>query len=486
VKKVLVQLDGTGSADPDGDKLKYRWKQVSGPEVVLSGGGTAKPYFRTDLPGVYKFSLVVSDGAVESDPSVVAVTVARPNLRPEAILPKALKGILGRSILLDGRRSRDADGDALTYRFRQTAGTPLFLREEDCSASTLALTIEEAGIYQFELSVFDGKRWSQPATCQVTVSAPNKRPVARARAAQTIYLARPLEEAGGAVKGAPVAVVATKQIVVSVGQTVLLDGSRSYSGRKRALRYYWKQRGGPFVTALTQPEGQEAKRSFVPEQQGTYEFELVVSDGELDSAAQIVVVKVMKGNMPPVAVIRAPKRIAAGEKLVLDGSRSYDRESPKVSHAWKQTGGPKISSVGADVSGGSRAVYLPVKTGVYTFSLTVSDGQRESRPAEAVVVVGRGNALPTVKAVASLHVFEGERFLLAARGKDPEGAPLSYRWVQTEGPSLLDQPATQQQVQLRAVRAGTYCFVVTVYDGVHRSEAAETQVTVAAKRKRRR
>lgn len=39
-----IQLDGTGSYDPDGDAiLGYEWAQVSGPEVEISDADTAKP-----------------------------------------------------------------------------------------------------------------------------------------------------------------------------------------------------------------------------------------------------------------------------------------------------------------------------------------------------------------------------------------------------------------------------------------------------------
>ncbi|MEO8092106.1 MAG: hypothetical protein ABI726_05305, partial [bacterium] len=40
-----VNLDGTGSSDPDGDTLDYAWTQTSGPSVSLSGADTATPSF---------------------------------------------------------------------------------------------------------------------------------------------------------------------------------------------------------------------------------------------------------------------------------------------------------------------------------------------------------------------------------------------------------------------------------------------------------
>jgi len=39
-----VQLDGTGSYDPDGSgTLTYSWRQIAGPSTVISDAGTATP-----------------------------------------------------------------------------------------------------------------------------------------------------------------------------------------------------------------------------------------------------------------------------------------------------------------------------------------------------------------------------------------------------------------------------------------------------------
>ncbi|HET6831823.1 MAG TPA: PKD domain-containing protein [Solirubrobacterales bacterium] len=43
--EALVNLDGSGSTDPDGDPLTYEWTQTDGPPVSLSGAATATPTF---------------------------------------------------------------------------------------------------------------------------------------------------------------------------------------------------------------------------------------------------------------------------------------------------------------------------------------------------------------------------------------------------------------------------------------------------------
>ena len=63
---VTATLDGSGSADFDGDSLSYTWQQIDGPTVALSSTSAQNPTFTT--PTVTEatrltFSITVSDGA---------------------------------------------------------------------------------------------------------------------------------------------------------------------------------------------------------------------------------------------------------------------------------------------------------------------------------------------------------------------------------------------------------------------------------------
>jgi hypothetical protein len=72
----LVTLDGSASTDADGDDLLYKWSSPS--TITLSSANAQKPTFtapevRND--STLSFSLVVNDGWVDSQPSVVSITV---------------------------------------------------------------------------------------------------------------------------------------------------------------------------------------------------------------------------------------------------------------------------------------------------------------------------------------------------------------------------------------------------------------------------
>jgi LmbE family N-acetylglucosaminyl deacetylase len=82
-----VDLDGSGSWDPNSEPLSYAWRQTGGPEVAISGAATPTPSFIAPTgPAAVTLSLVVSNGTEESEPSEVttevkgiAPTVTSPN-----------------------------------------------------------------------------------------------------------------------------------------------------------------------------------------------------------------------------------------------------------------------------------------------------------------------------------------------------------------------------------------------------------------------
>ena len=80
IELTTVTLDGTNSADPDGDNLAYSWTQTVGPPVALANANTAQPSFTAPdvAPGdtvLFTFELTVSD-AEDSASDSITVYVA--------------------------------------------------------------------------------------------------------------------------------------------------------------------------------------------------------------------------------------------------------------------------------------------------------------------------------------------------------------------------------------------------------------------------
>ncbi len=75
----LVALDGSGSADVDGDALTWSWSFTTVPAgsgATFSDPAAMDPTFVPDLPGLYVVQLVVHDGTLPSAPDTARVVAA--------------------------------------------------------------------------------------------------------------------------------------------------------------------------------------------------------------------------------------------------------------------------------------------------------------------------------------------------------------------------------------------------------------------------
>jgi len=78
-----VELDGSGSSDPNGDEISYQWSQTGGPAVSLEGAETATPSFTAPTgPAALEFELEVCDPSEACETDSVAVSVEAPANEP--------------------------------------------------------------------------------------------------------------------------------------------------------------------------------------------------------------------------------------------------------------------------------------------------------------------------------------------------------------------------------------------------------------------
>ena len=95
----VVRMDGSGSSDPDGDAISYRWEQSAG--IALQGSNTSAPYFTapdvsTDTD--YTIKLIVSDG-ITADTDAVTITVR--DTDPRNLPPAAPTNLVAASVTAD-------------------------------------------------------------------------------------------------------------------------------------------------------------------------------------------------------------------------------------------------------------------------------------------------------------------------------------------------------------------------------------------------
>ncbi|HJN77020.1 MAG TPA: PKD domain-containing protein [Myxococcota bacterium] len=162
-----ANMDGSGSSDPDGDPLSYRW----GFKSVPSGSGldntdwtdryTDSGSFTPDVAGDFEVRLTVNDGTDEdSDLVTITATGGGANSPPSAEAGDDQSPCLLEAAQLNGNSSSDPDGDPLTYMWSPSSvPSGRSLTDSDLDGrwkAKVELTPDAFGTYTLELEVDDG------------------------------------------------------------------------------------------------------------------------------------------------------------------------------------------------------------------------------------------------------------------------------------------------------------------------------------------
>lgn len=177
----------------------------------------------------------------------------------------------------------------------------------------------------------------------------------------------------------PVAHAGVDQYYASLVGEITLDGTGSYDfDGEGALIYQWQQISGETVTLF---RADTAEPSFSPLVEDVYYFELIVSDGSLNSNTATVMIVV--GNRQPVADAGDDQSCEPGVQITLNALGSTDPDGDEIlGYSWTQTFGP--SAVLSDANTPC-PMFTPMAEGEYTFELIVSDGQDASLPSTVTV-----------------------------------------------------------------------------------------------------
>ena len=309
-----VHLDGSQSSDVDGDALLFVWsvsRSPSGSRATLSDPTVVNPTILVDKPGAYTLQLIVNDGIGNSAPATVTITTI--NARPVANAGPDQLVVLGQSVQLDSSTSHDVDGDQLTFRWsllsQPSNGAPVTL--SDPTVVNPSFVANLPGTYVVQLLVNNGTVDSLPDT--VVITTQNSRPVANAGPDQR----------------------------VAVTSTVHLDGSTSNDRDGDPLSYRWSFTSTPAGSTATLLAPTGVNPSFEVDLPGIYVAQLMVHDGQLDSAPDTVVITTE--NVRAMANAGPDQRVVVGTTVHLDGSKSSDVDG-EVELQWALTAVPTGSS----------------------------------------------------------------------------------------------------------------------------------------------
>lgn len=171
---------------------------------------------------------------------------------------------------------------------------------------------------------------------------------------------------------------------------------------------------------------------------------------------------------PPSAKAGEDRNAVAGDAVLLDG-RDSGPDGADMHHEWRQLTGPSVRLRDHGATTSFQAPDVPRGQPLdMVFQLRVYDGVMWSPPDLVTITVSDRNLPPVaVVAVPYQSVQAGSLVTMDATGShDPEGDPLEFTWVQTDGPkvALGQQPDPTFQVPLTAQDA-TLRFRLEVSDG---------------------
>jgi len=227
---------------------------------------------------------------------------------------------------------------------------------------------------------------------------------------------------------------------LTLGSTVTMDASQSALCEGVSYSYVWAFESVPVESAideslLTDNNSDTAHVTmFTPDVVGTYVVSLVLSDGNTETPADIVIVYVSSGNQAPVADCGGDLQVEVGERADLDGGGSYDPEGAELSYSWALATWPSESDLDAGgifTADGSVATLIPDVSGTYLASLVVSDGEQWSEPVYCTVDASSENQAPIADAGQGGNkppCTDNDLTLNGFGSYDPEGASLAYEW----------------------------------------------------------
>src|SRR6185503_14108810 len=157
-----VKLDGGKSSDEDGKIASYNWEQTDGPEVDIKQADKQTATFdvpesAADSKLVFKLTVVDDKDDSASDDATIDVSKVQ-NVPPKADAGDDQKAEVNTEVKLDGGKSSDEDGKIASYKWEQTDGPEVDIKQADKQTATFEVPESAAGSkLVFKLTVVDDK-----------------------------------------------------------------------------------------------------------------------------------------------------------------------------------------------------------------------------------------------------------------------------------------------------------------------------------------
>lgn len=269
----------------------------------------------------------------------------------------------GVAATLDARATRDPNDDPVTISWKILKAPDGSQAElVDPTSTKVSLTPDVAGKYTLEIAATDGELTS---TQSLDLLANNDAPTA----------------------------FAGDDRAEGFGVEVVLDGSASTDPNGDDLAHTWSVLAQPQGSTATLVDANGRIARFLPDVRGPYEFQLLVTDGELMAVDTVVIVAGVSAN-PPIARAGPDRSVAFSSTVTLNGTQSSDPDGDALTYEWQLIEQPAGSTaVLLDDRVASPQVYLDL-VGEYTFTLVVRD-QYFTSPIDSVTLTATPPSLGT-------------------------------------------------------------------------------------------
>ncbi len=135
---------------------------------------------------------------------------------------------------------------------------------------------------------------------------------------------------------------------------------------------------GPEGSGAALLDQNSANPYFFVDRSGTYEIQLIVSDGYVDSVPDSVLITTE--NSAPVADAGSDQIVPHGNTVYLDGSGSSDADNDPLVFSWSIIAGPEGSQAVLEDPSAIITSFAADQPGMYLIQLIVNDGEASSEP----------------------------------------------------------------------------------------------------------
>ncbi len=333
----------------------------------------------------------------------------------------------------------DPGGDPLTYLWDQVEGPDVALSTLDQARTEFDAPVpaQETGLV-FTLAVSDGEHDSAADSVRVTVLAPYEgvsEPANNScRTAPTVGL--PYSSPGELEVQHDVDFVA---ITLAEGEHIEIETFQVGEGVDTTLGVV-RRDGSVVLSNDDGGAGLYSKLEFTSEEGGEYcvavsTFADFAFDGAAAAAAgDYGLVIINRGeNTAPLARAGNDEVAIAGQRVLLDGSRSSDPQRDELSFHWTQTGGAEVQLGNAEAAVAAFTAPDVNEETTFAFDLTVNDGEFDASDSVTVTVLPGFTVGAEPNAGPDRTVAEGARIFLVGTAYNPEEAELGWRWDQVGG-----------------------------------------------------